>query len=113
MRRIQSNIDVHSPEFHTFKCHNQQLVEKLQVDQHKARHERPDRDIQRIRRQNKLLVRERLELLLDPDTPFLELSTLAANMAYDGTVPGAGFVSGIGIVNGLEVLVMASDSTIK
>ena len=113
MRRFQSNIDPNSADFRTFERHNRGLVKELQDLQQKARHERPERDITRLRRQNKLLVRERLDLLLDPGTPFLELSTLAANMAYDGTVPGAGFVSGVGIVNGLEVLVMASDSSIK
>ena len=56
---------------------------------------------------------ERIGLLLDPETPFLELSTLAANKAYDGAVPGAGVVSGIGIVSGREVIVLASDSSIK
>ena len=59
------------------------------------------------------MVRERIGLLLDPKTPFLELSTLAANMSYDGKVPSAAFVSGIGIVNGREVMIMASDSSIK
>lgn len=113
MRRIQSSIDTQSAEFRAFDRHNRKIVDKLRQDQHKARYERPERDIQRLRSQNKLLVRERLELLLDRGTPFLELSTLAANMEYDGTVPGAAFVSGIGIVNGLEVMVMASDSSIK
>jgi len=113
MRRIQSSIDVQSTEFRTHDRYNRKLVKKLRDDQHKARYIRPDRDIDRLRRQNKLLVRERIELLLDPGTPFLELSTLAANMAYDGTVPGAAFVSGIGIVNGREIMVMASDSSIK
>ena len=113
MRRIQSSIDVQSTEFRTYDRYNRKLVKKLRDDQHKARYIRPDRDINRLRRQNKLLVRERIDLLLDSGTPFLELSTLAANMAYDGTVPGAGFISGIGIVNGREIMVMASDSSIK
>jgi len=59
------------------------------------------------------LVRERLQLLLDPGTPFLELSTLAACRAYDGDVPQAGMVAGIGIVSGREVMVIAGDSSIK
>jgi 3-methylcrotonyl-CoA carboxylase beta subunit len=69
--------------------------------------------MERLKSQNKLPVHERIDLLLDRGTPFLELSTLAAHQAYDGKVPGAGLVSGIGIVNGREVLVMASDSSIK
>ncbi len=113
MRRIQTNIDLQSAEYRNNYRYNQELIEELQAKQQQARHDRPERDIQRLRRQNKLLTRERIDLLLDPGTPFLELSTLAANLAYDGTVPSGAFVTGIGIVNGLEVLVMASDSSIK
>ena len=57
--------------------------------------------------------RERIEKLLDPGTPFLELSSLAANMAYDGEVPGAGSIVGIGIVSGREVMIRADDPTVK
>src|SRR6202040_3331063 len=57
--------------------------------------------------------RDRIEALLDPGTPFLELSTLAGNMAYDGEVPGAAQVTGIGIVSGKEVIVHADDATVK
>jgi len=113
MRRIQSTIDTLSSTYRAYERHNRQFAASLHERQRKARYERPERDIERLRRQNKLLVHERIDLLLDKDTPFLELSTLAANEAYDGAVPGAGLVSGIGLVNGREVLVMASDSSIK
>ncbi len=113
MRRFRSNIDVQSTTFRDYERHNRKLVMELHERQHKARFDRPERDISRLRKQHKLLVRERVDLLLDPGTPFLELSTLAANMAYGGTVPGAGVVTGIGIVSGREVMVMASDSSIK
>jgi len=113
MRRIQTTIDTLSSDYRTYERHNRNLVAKLHECQRKARFERPERDVNRLRKQNKMMVQERIELLLDKGTPFLELSTLAANMAYNGTVPGAGLVSGIGIVNGREVLVMASDSSIK
>ncbi|NOX33803.1 MAG: methylcrotonoyl-CoA carboxylase [Deltaproteobacteria bacterium] len=113
MRCIKSNVDTQSVEFRTFEKHNKKLMATLHARQQKVRFDRPQRDIKRLRRQKKLLVRERIDLLLDPGTPFLELSTLAANTAYEGTVPSAGVVSGIGIVNGREVLVMASDSSIK
>jgi len=113
MRRIKSNVDTGSTQFRTYERHNLGLMSKLNDAQQKARFERPERDITRLRKQKKILVRERIDLLLDSGTPFLELSTLAANLAYDGTVPSAGVVSGIGIVNGREVLIMASDSSIK
>ena len=113
MRRIHSNVDPVSVQFRRFEAHNRALADELHDRQFAARHTRPQRDIDRLRKQKKLLPRERIERLLDPDTPFLELSTLAANAAYDGTVPGAGVITGVGIVNGREVMVHANDSTVK
>ena len=86
---------------------------ELRARQHRARLERPQRDLDRLARQDKMFVRDRIEMLLDPGTPFLELSTLAANMDYDGDVPGAGNVSGIGIVAGREVIIRADDASVK
>src|SRR4030095_10842883 len=63
----------------------------------------------------KLLVRERVDRLLDPGSPFLELSALAATGMYGGenAVPSAGVVTGIGRVSGREVVVVANDATVK
>jgi 3-methylcrotonyl-CoA carboxylase beta subunit len=61
----------------------------------------------------KLLVRDRVDRLLDPGSPFLELSPLAAYDMYGGQVPGAGVVTGIGRVSGREVVVVANDATVK
>ena len=58
-------------------------------------------------------MRDRIELLLDPETPFLELSPLAAHGMYDGEVPSAGIVTGIGKVSGREVVIVANDATVK
>ena len=113
MRRIRTAIDPFSSTYCAYERHNRKLAAKLHEYQHMARHVRPQRDVERLRQQGKLLVHDRIDLLLDKGTPFLELSTLAANRSYDGTVPSAGLVSGIGIINGREVLVMASDSSIK
>jgi 3-methylcrotonyl-CoA carboxylase beta subunit len=113
MRRIETRIDLRSESFQANRTRNLELAAALREAQRRARFERPERDMQRLRRQNKLFVRERLELLLDPGTPFLELSTLAANRAYDGEVPGAGIVSGIGIVAGREVIIHADDASVK
>lgn len=113
MRRIQSKINPNSDKFKQFYAHNVQVVAEFRARQEAARHERRQRDIDRLRRQEKLLVRERIALLLDPETPFLEISSLAANQAYGGEVPGAGVVIGVGVVNGREVLIHANDSSIK
>src|SRR3954466_11822437 len=61
----------------------------------------------------KLLARERIRLLLDPGSPFLELSAFAAYQMYDGAVPAAGIITGIGRIAGRECVVIANDSTIK
>jgi 3-methylcrotonyl-CoA carboxylase beta subunit len=113
MKRIQSQLDVRSAEFKANTEHNRRLASELRDRQDRARHHRPQRDRDRLARQGKLFVRDRLEHLLDPGTPFLELSTLAANMEYDGEVPGAGIVSGVGIVAGREVIVHADDASVK
>jgi len=61
----------------------------------------------------KLFARERIDLLLDPGTPFLELSALAANGMYGGDVPAAGIVTGIGRISGNECVIVANDATVK
>ncbi|HEX3863200.1 MAG TPA: carboxyl transferase domain-containing protein [Stellaceae bacterium] len=61
----------------------------------------------------KLLARERVRLLLDPGSPFLELSAFAAYQMYDGSVPAAGIITGIGRVAGRECVVVANDATVK
>ena len=110
---IRSTIDTGSEEFRSRYAHNKALVAEFRKRQDTARHDRPARDVERVRRQGKMLPRERVEALLDPGTPFLEFSSLAANMAYDGEAPGASSITGIGIVSGCEVVIHADDSTIK
>src|SRR5687768_7539342 len=61
----------------------------------------------------KLLARERIRVLLDPGSPFLELSAFAAYEMYDGAVPAAGIVTGIGRIAGRECVVVANDATVK
>jgi len=72
-----------------------------------------ERAIARHRERGKLLVRERVDRLIDPGSAFLELSTLAANGLYDDDAPGAGLVTGIGRVEGVECVIVANDATVK
>ncbi|WP_024508488.1 carboxyl transferase domain-containing protein [Bradyrhizobium sp. ARR65] len=113
MQRITSSADVNAQDFQLNEIHNRQLAAELKQRQCTTRFSRPERDLDRLRQQNKLFVRDRIESLLDPDTPFLELSTLAANKAYQGEVPGAAQVVGIGIVAGREVIIHADDASVK
>jgi 3-methylcrotonyl-CoA carboxylase beta subunit len=72
-----------------------------------------ERSIARHRERGKLPVRERIEHLLDPGAPFLELSPLAATGMYEDEAPGAGMVTGIGRVSGTDCVIVANDATVK
>ena len=113
MRRITSAINPASAEFKTRAARNRARVAEFREMQRAARDDRPERDIRRLEKHGKMRPRERLELLLDPGTPFLEFSTLAACREYDGAVPGAAVVTGIGIVQGREVAIHANDASVK
>ncbi|MCH9691090.1 MAG: methylcrotonoyl-CoA carboxylase [Gammaproteobacteria bacterium] len=113
MRRIKSQLNTRSAEYKQYHSHNLKIVAEFKQKQQAARHHRPERDIERLKRQNKMFPRDRVELLLDPGTPFLEFSTLAANCAYDEESPGASCITGLGIVSGREVIIHADDSSIK
>src|SRR5438874_8110753 len=69
--------------------------------------------LEKHRSRGKLTARERIDRLLDPDTAFLELSALAAWEMYDGQAPGAGIVTGIGVIEGRECVLVANDATVK
>src|SRR5216117_1356780 len=72
-----------------------------------------ERAMERHRSRGKLPARERVDRLLDPDTAFLELNALAAWELYDGAAPSAGIVTGIGVVEGGECVIVANDATVK
>jgi 3-methylcrotonyl-CoA carboxylase beta subunit len=113
MQRLVSLTDRRADDFRANYGHNRGLAAELKERQRIARFVRPERDVERLRRQKKMFVRDRIEMLLDPGTPFFELSTLAGNKAYDGEVPGAAQVTGIGIVSGKEVIIHADDASVK
>src|SRR5437667_10222285 len=72
-----------------------------------------ERALERHRSRGKLTARERIDRLVDPDSAFLELSALAAWDLYGGQAPGAGIVTGIGVVEGRECVIVANDATVK
>jgi 3-methylcrotonyl-CoA carboxylase beta subunit len=72
-----------------------------------------DRSIERHHARGKLLPRDRIDLVIDDDTPFLELSTLSGWGQYDNAAPGAGIVTGIGLVHGIPLVFIANDATVK
>ncbi len=91
----------------------EELLDELRDRTEDARKGGGEKARERHEERGKLPVRDRIDKLLDPDTAFLELSTLAAYGMYDGRVPAAGIVTGIGRVSGREVMVVANDATVK
>ncbi|MGH7898013.1 MAG: carboxyl transferase domain-containing protein, partial [Candidatus Binatia bacterium] len=113
MERIESKIDPSSAEFQENVAHNRGLAEELGRRIDEARRGGPEQHRERHKRRGKMLARERIDALLDPGSPFLELSPLAANDLYGGDAPSAGIVTGIGRISGREALVIANDATVK
>ena len=87
---LQSRISTDSEDFASKAAHNRALAQKLRDDVAKAALGGSERSRERHVSRGKLLPRDRVELLLDPGSPFLELSQLAACDMYEGDVPGAG-----------------------
>lgn len=90
-----------------------ELVEELRAKTAQASLGGPERSRERHVARGKLLPRDRVEKLLDPGTPFLEIGALAANGMYDDEAPGAGVITGVGRVEGRECVIVCNDATVK
>ncbi|NNF61618.1 MAG: methylcrotonoyl-CoA carboxylase [Gammaproteobacteria bacterium] len=110
---LKSTVDTRAAEFRENEQHMQALVSDLAAKVAAAAQGGGERARQKHLSRDKLLPRERIEALLDPGSPFLELSSLAANDLYDSQAPCAGIITGIGRVEGREVMVVANDATVK
>jgi len=108
---LESRVDTASAEFRERSAASEAFVAQLREELAKARRGGSGRE--RHAEQKKMFVRDRIDALLDPGSPFLELSPLAAYGMYDGEAPGAGLVTGIGRVSGREVMLIANDATVK
>ncbi len=113
MELIESHLDTKSEEFQTNAAHHRALAADLKARLAAVKQGGGPELVKRHTSRGKLFVRERIERLLDPGTAFLELSPLAANGLYEGEAPSAGIVTGIGVVKGRTVLVVANDATVK
>ncbi len=111
--RIDSKIAIDGEEFRKRDSHNRALAEKLRADVATAAHGGTAKSRERHSSRGKLLPRERVERLLDPGSPLLEIGQLAAFDLYHGEVPGAGIIAGIGRVSGRQVMILANDATVK
>jgi len=113
MSIIQSKHNSSGKEADSNRKHNESLSRALREKiLQNSKGGRPEM-VKRHQERGKLLARERIEELIDPDTPFLEFSPLAAHGLYGNEVPSAGIVTGIGVVNGREVMIIANDATVK
>ena len=113
MQRLVTHVDRSDSTFQANQDQMKRLVAELRERTAQARAGGGETSRQRHRQLGKLPVRERIDLLLDPGSPFLELSPLAAFEMYEGVSAAAGLVTGIGRVAGREVMIVANDATVK
>ena len=113
MSLLSSHIDSRSPDFIENAGQLRQQVDDLGRQLERIAKGGGDKARNKHTERGKLLPRERISALLDPGSPFLEFSTLAADGMYEGQAPCAGIITGIGRVHGQEIVVVANDATVK
>jgi acetyl-CoA carboxylase carboxyltransferase component len=111
--RIESKIDTSSQEFSENKTAFAKVLAEYNAILSSTMSGAPESAVSKHKERGKLLARERVGLLLDPNTPFLELSPLAAYGIHDNGFPSAGIVTGIGVIQGREAMIIANDATVK
>jgi len=111
--RIVTQIDPGSNEFKKNKREFLKILSSYKETLQQVRVGAPEKSVHRHRKRGKNLPRERIDLLLDPHTPFLELSPLAAFGKYNNQFPYAGIVTGVGVIHGRETMIIANDATVK
>jgi acetyl-CoA carboxylase carboxyltransferase component len=113
MELLESHLDTNSEEFKANAAHHRALAADLKRRLEAVKQGGGPDLVKRHTARGKLFVRERIEKLLDPGTGFLELSPLAANGLYNDEAPAAGVLTGVGVVHGRTVMVVANDATVK
>lgn len=113
MSRIHSRLDTASPDYLANRSAMQELIEDLHARLEEIAQGGGAANNARHQARGKLLPRERIDRLLDPGSPFLELSALAAWQVYDEPVPAAGILTGIGRVSGRLCMLVVNDATVK
>ncbi|MBC7693205.1 MAG: methylcrotonoyl-CoA carboxylase [Methylotenera sp.] len=113
MPTLKSHVQTSSEEFKTNAKHHEHLTQELDDRLKWARAGGGDDARAKHEKRGKLFVRDRISKLLDPGSSFLEIAPLAAWDLYEGAAPGAGVVTGVGVVHGREVMIVANDATVK
>ena len=110
---LDSTLDLRAPDVQANTAAMQLLVDDLKATIEKITLGGGDDARKKHLDRGKLLPRDRVQMLLDPGTPFLELSQLAAHNLYDNVAPAAGIITGIGRVAGHECVIVCNDATVK
>ncbi len=113
MDLLESQLRTDDPRFQANAEHHRALATELREKLARARQGGGEKAQARHREQGKLFVRDRIDKLIDPGSPFLELSPLASIGMYDDEAPAAGVVTGVARVSGRECLIVANDATVK
>ncbi|MBT3208805.1 MAG: methylcrotonoyl-CoA carboxylase [Bacteroidetes bacterium] len=113
MYRLESKINTKSVEFTKNRDKFLELLSKYKEILSDVKKGGPEKFVKKHKERGKLLARERIDLLIDANTPFLELSALASYGQYDNGFPSAGIVTGIGVIHGKETVIIANDATVK
>jgi 3-methylcrotonyl-CoA carboxylase beta subunit len=113
METLVSTADAGSAAFADNTASQRSLVAELRERLRTTALGGPDASRERHVARGKLLPRDRIDVLLDDGSPFLEVAPLAAEGLYDGDAPGAGVIAGIGLVHGRHVMVLSNDATVK
>jgi acetyl-CoA carboxylase carboxyltransferase component len=113
LETLETRIDVDSPSFRDNAAHHSALAAELRARQETVKQGGGPEAVKRHHGRGKRLPRERIDALLDPGSPFLEFSALAAHDLYNNEAPGAGIVTGIGAIHGRECVLVANDATVK
>jgi len=113
MKIIKTQIDSSSAQFDENRTYMSQLVDDLREKLNITALGGSERSRKKHTDRGKLLVRDRINLLLDAGSPFLEVAPMAAFDMYKGAAPAAGVVAGIGVVHGQQVMIVANDATVK
>lgn len=113
MSILETRVNTQAPNFTSNKSAMAEIVSAFKKRQQVVQAGGGEEAVARHKSRGKLTARERIQGLIDPGTEFLEFSSLAANGMYDNEAPGAGIVTGLGVVQGRECVIVANDATVK
>src|SRR5882757_10223212 len=113
MPRLSTRLDVHSEDFRDNERAMQAVAADLRREAERVAQGGSKAAVEKHKAAGKLTARERVRVLLDTDSPFLEFSQLAAHGLYGGDIASAGIITGVGRVAGRECVIVANDPTVK